>query len=265
MLRPIATLVWLTLLASPVWARGADGEFERRRSAHFELLQDVDIDRSGGFHGSRRFEIAVLEELERAYDKLDALLGLRPERRLRVVIYDPARFDAQFAGLFRFPAAGFYGGVICVRGDTRLTAALARTLHHELVHAALDGAAPSLVLPGWLNEGLAEWFEMRAGLGKRGLSNGERAALGQLAARGELLSLAALSAPSFGALGPRPAAVAYLQSYALVDFLARRGGHRDLARFCAELLRTRHLDRALGRVYRLDAAALERRFLEEWR
>ena len=205
----------------------------------------------------------MLGELERAYERLDALLGLRPDRRIRVVVYDPARFDAQFRGLFRFPAAGFYGGTICVRGDTRVTAALARTLHHELVHAALDGAAPSLVLPGWVNEGGAEWFEMRAALGRRGLASNERAALAGLAGQGELHSLAALSAPSFGQLGPRAASIAYLQSYALVDFLARQGGERKLARFYAELLRTKSLDRALRSIYRLDANSLEARFFAE--
>jgi len=269
-LRPIATFAALlatfaapVLLAAPqAQARGADGHFEERSSSHFLLLQDVAIDRSGGFYGSRRFEREVLAELERAYEKLDALLGLRPERRIQVVVYDPARFDAQFAGLFRFPAAGFYGGVICIRGDTRLTAGLARVLHHELVHAALHDAAPSLVLPAWVNEGGAEWFEMRAALGKRGISARER---GALAGRGALQPLAALSTPSFGHLGPRAASLAYLQSYALVDFLARRGGERKLARFYDQLLRSRNLDRALRRVYRLDAASLEADFFAELR
>ena len=263
-MRRIAPLVvLLSLAALQAGARGADGEFVERRSSHFLLLQDVAIDRSGGFHGSRRFEIEVLAELERAYEKLDALLGLRPERRLRVVIYDPARFDAQFAGLFRFPAAGFYGGAICIRGDTRLTAALARVLHHELVHAALDLAAPSLVLPGWVNEGGAEWFEVRAAAGQRGLSGRQRAALAELAGQGALHPLSVLSVSSFAGLGPRAASIAYLQSYALVDFLVRQGGERKLARFYDELLRTRHLDRALRRIYRLDAATLEARFFAE--
>ena len=131
------------------------------------LHQDVAIDESGGFHGSRRFEQQVLDELERAYDELERWLGLRPQRQIAVVVYDPARFDAAFAGRFRFPAAGFYEGVIRVRGDTRLTDKLARVLHHEIVHAALDAAAPTLWLPGWVNEGAAEWFEARTA-GQRG-------------------------------------------------------------------------------------------------
>ena len=159
------------LLALPVVAAdsGADGNFEKRTSSHFVLYQDVDIDRTSGFRGSRRFEQQALAALEQAYDQLDLLVGLRPERPITVVIYDPAIFDARFAGLFRFPAAGFYGDAIHIRGDTVVSDRLVSVLHHELVHAALGESAPSHAVPAWFNEGLSEWFEARA-LGKRGLN-----------------------------------------------------------------------------------------------
>jgi len=252
----------LTLLPATARARGADGEFDQRRSSHFVLHQDVVIDQSGGLHGSRHFEQQVLVELERAYDALGEWLALRPRRRIDVVVYDPARFDAAFAGRFRFPAAGFYHGVIRVRGDTQLTVALSRVLHHELVHAALDAAAPTLWLPGWVNEGVAEWFEARTD-GQREIGLRERAALASLARQGGLASLSALAMPSFAGLDARDAQVAYLQSYALIDYLARLEGERSLAKFLAELIQSRNLDRALHRVYRLDAATLEARFARE--
>jgi hypothetical protein len=258
----IAILAFALALPAPAAARGADGDFERRSSPHFDLHQDVAIDESGGFHGSRRFEQQVLDELERAYRELDRWLGLRPQRKIAVVVYDAARFDATFAGLFRFPAAGFYQGVIRVRGDTRLTEALARVLHHELVHAALDAAAPTLWLPGWVNEGAAEWFEARTA-GQRSLTNGQRAALAQLARAGELHSVAALAQPSFAGMAPRAAAIAYLESYALIDHLVRSEGDRALGDFIAELISSRNLDRALRRVFRFDSAELEARFVRE--
>ena len=251
-----------TLSPAVARARGADGDFERRRSSHFVLHQDVAIDDTNGMHGSRHFEQQVLAELERAYDALGEWLGLRPPRRIDVVVYDPARFDAIFAGQFRFPAAGFYHGVIRVRGDTQLSVALSRVLHHELVHAALDAAAPTLWLPGWVNEGVAEWFEARTD-GQRELGPRERAVLESLARQGGLASLSALATPSFAGLDTRDAQVAYLQSYALIDYLARLEGERSLAGFLAELIQSRNLDRALHRVYRLDAATLEVRFARE--
>ena len=267
-LRPIAGLPLLALLltlgAAPAWGfdRGADGQFDHRSSPHFDLYQDVAIDRSSGFHGSRRFEQQVLTELERAYDALDDLLGLRPTRRIEVVIYDPGVFDQQFAGAFRFAAAGFYHGVIRIRGATQLNPGLARVLHHEIVHAALDAAAPSYGFPAWLNEGLAEWFEARA-LGKYRLSGAEQGVLVQASRHGTLFSFEALATPSFGHLGPQAARIAYLQSYALIDYLARSRGERALRDFCDELIRTRNLARTVQRVFKKDFAELQARFFDE--
>jgi hypothetical protein len=260
----VALAAALLAAAAPAAAgdRGADGRFEKRSSSHFVLYQDVDIDQSGGLRGSRRFEQQVLQELERGYDALDRYLGLTPSRRLDVVVYDPGLFDTHFAGLFRFQAAGFYQGVIRVRGDTQLTLQLGQVLHHELVHAAFDAAAPSLVLPAWLNEGVAEWFEART-LSKRRLSAGEHAYLAQAARRGELLPLSTLNLPSFSRLGPRAAALAYLQSYAMIEYLVRSQGERALRELCGQVVRGRDLERALRRAVRMGLLDFEAAFLAD--
>jgi hypothetical protein len=259
-----ALLLAAVALGSPAAAldRGADGKFDTRTSAHFVLYQDVDIDESGGFNGSRRFEQNVLAELERAYDSLDRLLRLRPPRKVEVVIYDAGVFDATFRGRFRFAAAGFYQGVIRIRGATEMTVYLRRVLHHELLHAALDAAAPSLIFPGWFNEGLAEWFEARA-LGKRGLDGGEWRVLQQAARSRALFTYASLSTPSFGYLDQQRAGIAYLQSYGMIDYLTRTHGEGKLQQFLDTLIRSRNLDRSLQRVYRTDLPTLEARFFAE--
>jgi hypothetical protein len=247
----------LVLAGSPAAAdRGADGRFDVRRSSHFVLRQDVDIDQRTGVRGSRQFERDVLAVLEEAHARLEDDLGLRPRRSLEVHVYDPGVFDRSFGGLFAFRAAGFYAGVIRVRGDVAVSPALAGTLRHELVHAALDAAAPSLVLPAWLNEGLAEWFEARA-VGRRGLGAGQLAALRGAAARGALPSLADLSAPGLGALPPDAAALAYLTSYALVDHLARLRGEDAVRELVEGLVRSRDLERSLRRVARTGSLGLE--------
>jgi len=249
-------------LAGDAAARGADGKFEKRTSSHFVLYQDVAIDDASGLRGSRRFEQMVLDELEGAYDRLQAQLGLEPPRPIEVVIYDPAIFDRQFAGLFRFQAAGFYHGVIRVRGDSVLSIALSRVLHHELVHAALDAAMPSTALPAWLNEGLAEWFEARA-TGKRYLTERELAVLNYYHREGALFSLGQLSTPSFTGFGPDEAALAYLQSYGMLEFLSRVSGERALRVFVEEIVRTRNLPRAIQRAFRSDLPELEAGFQAE--
>lgn len=239
--------------------RGADGRFDTRRSSHFVLHQDVAIDRRSGWRGSLRFEREVLAALEAAYERLDRHLGLRPRRPVVVVLYDPEVFERSFAGLFRFPAAGFYHGTIRVRGDVRLTGALVRVLHHELVHAALDQAAPSLILPAWLNEGLAEWFEARA-IGRRAPAAGAQARLVHAQRSGTWLPLAALSAPGLGHLAPELVTQAYLQAYAFVSHLARLHGEASLGELCEALIRTGRLERSVQRVFGRDLAALEHEF-----
>lgn len=237
-------------------AGGADGRFDERTSNHFLLREDVAIDQRTGPRGANRFQREVLEALEAGYDQLDDALGLRPRRRLEAEVYDPAIFDARFAALFPFPAAGFYGGVIRVRGDVQVTPPLAKTLHHELLHAALDAAAPSLAVPAWLNEGLAEWFAAHVA-GRPALGPGARAALAEAADRGALLPLAAIDRPTLVALAPDEAPIAYLQATALVDTIARRGGERALRKLLASYFRSGDLDRALVRTIGLDVRGLE--------
>lgn len=238
---------------------GADGRFERRDSFHFTLYQDVDLDESGGLHGTRHFEQTVLRELESAHDALDALVGLRPERKVVVYVWDPSIFDGEFSGLFRFPAAGFYGGAIHIRGGTVVDGRLISVLHHELLHAAFDAEAPSLRLPAWLNEGLAEWFEARA-LGLRQLPPGRRQMLVGAARQGALLPLSALSGQSFGGFGPERAQLAYVQSHGFIDHLVQRHGERKLQAFWKAVLRSRSLERAARRVYRQGLEDLEAEF-----
>ena len=260
--------IWTLLILAPEGAaardRGADGRFASRRSSHFVLYQDVDIDRASGWTGSVQFEKQVLAALESAHDRLDKLLGLRPGREVEVWVYDPAAFDALFGGRFRFPVAGFYHGAVRVRGDVQLTRHLSRVLHHELVHAAIDFASPSYRPPAWVNEGLAEWFENRAA-GKRRLDSDEWAALADASQRGVWISTPFLLQPSFAGLPAESVGLAYLQSYASIDLLVRRQGERSLESFLQTLLRLRDSDRALRRSYRMDLAAIQEALRAELR
>jgi hypothetical protein len=254
-------LLFLTASAGAM-DKGADGEFSHRQSPHFDLYQDVAIDRSGGFYGSRRFEQNILAELERGYERIEEHLGLRTHGRIEVIIYDADVFDSLYSGAFRFPAAGFYHGVIRIRGAVELDVQLARVLHHELVHAALDKAAPTLIIPAWVNEGLAEWFEART-QGKRHLDGREAGILAEVKKRDLLFSMEELSAPSFGHFGPEAAFIAYLQSYGMIEFLAHLRGEQSLREFCSELLRSKSVERSLKRVYRSDLDALTKQFIAD--
>jgi hypothetical protein len=258
----VTLLCWVGVPAL-AWAgdRGADGHYEKRESSHFVLYQDVDIDTTSGLRGSRRFEQEVLRVLETAYRAIDETLGLRPERPITVIVHDPIRFDAEFMGLFRFPAAGFYAGRIHIRGAEVVSQRLVAVLHHELVHAALDAALrASVVPPAWLNEGLAEWIEARF-VGQRGPSLRQYALLQQVAAAGQLHALDALSTPSFGGLGPNAASLAYLQSFAFIQNLVEMGGAESLDALLSDYVRSGNLERAIRRTYRADLGEIEAGFL----
>ncbi len=256
-----AVLIGIVPEASARSGAGADGKFARRDSFHFTLYQDVALDEYGGFNGSRRFERELLKQLESAYSKLDRILGLRPDRKLVVYVWDPAIFETEFSGLFRFPAAGFYGGSIHVRGATSVTSDLIRVLHHEMVHAAFDAEAPRVVLPAWMNEGIAEWFEARA-LGKRGLSSYERHVLEDAGKAGQLFSLQQLSVPTLAGFSTNAAALAYLESYGFIAYLVDAHGENKLVRFWSALFQSRSLERASRRAYGRDFEDLEARYFK---
>jgi len=85
--------------------------------------------------------------------------------------------------------------------------------------------------------------------------------LSRVAQQGGLFPLQTLNVQSFAGMDGSSAGIAYLQSYALIDHLVRNFGERKLQNFYAELIRSRNLDRALERVYRMDSAEFERQFL----
>ncbi|MDH3685736.1 MAG: hypothetical protein OEP95_05890 [Myxococcales bacterium] len=261
--RVAALLVALLLGPAPAFGQGADGRFSERRSSHFVLRQDVALDQYHGAGGALEFERMVLDVLEAGHDALEAEYGLRAPGLLEVSVWDPALFDQRFAGLFRFPAAGFYGGTIHVRGAVAVTNPLRRTLHHELVHASLDAAAPSLALPAWLNEGLSEWFESRTAGARGRLSPQAWAALEHAGRAGALPSLAQLGSRSLSQLDPARASLAYFYSHGVVDHVARRRGGDVLRRLVRELVRTGDVQRAFRKAARGTPQEFEVAFRRE--
>ncbi|HKE12414.1 MAG TPA: hypothetical protein VKE73_12680 [Myxococcota bacterium] len=252
-----AIALWQLTAQAPA-ASAAPRGFDRDRSPHFLLYQDADTQDRIGPYGSGNFDREVLQSLESARALLAKVLDLAPRHSITVVIYDPQVFDTAFGAVLPFPAAGFYQGVIRVRGFARVTPDLERVLRHEYVHAAFDAVAPSLVLPALLNEGIAEWFA-RATTGVAGLGPNELRWLGAAAADGTLPHLDALLDQNFAGWGPG-AAGAYVTSTAFVSFLVQQDGEEGLRELCRTLLRTGSLDRALERAYGQTLAELDDAF-----
>lgn len=100
----------------------------------------------------------AVDSLNRAMDRICALLNTYPTRTIPVVLYS----TQQFSDITRAPswAAGAYDGTIRVpmRGALDDPQELNRVLAHEFTHALVHTLSKSAI-PTWLNEGLATALE----------------------------------------------------------------------------------------------------------
>jgi tetratricopeptide (TPR) repeat protein len=138
--------------------RLADSEkgFYMEPSEHFELSYD----------GARRDILwsssDITRKLEAAYQDFGELFGVWPveagRSRIRVVLYKKNAFH-EATGMGHW-AAGLFDGAIRVPIEDlgREQATLERVLRHEVAHAFVRASGGDRV-PGWLNEGLAQWLE----------------------------------------------------------------------------------------------------------
>ncbi|MBI5362120.1 MAG: hypothetical protein HZA53_03005 [Planctomycetes bacterium] len=190
-------------------------------SEHFELAYD----------GERRELLwsaaQITTELEAAYQDLGERFARWPVEngrpRIRVVLYRRAGFlDATGIGHW---AGGLYDGTIRVPVEElgREKREFERVLRHETVHAFVAEAGGRGV-PGWLNEGLAQWLERRdAAERERTVGAARRVLKGKA-----FLPLTELE-KSFASLkDEEKIGRAYQQSLALVDHIERNFGERLL-------------------------------------
>ncbi len=167
----------------------------------------------------------VLDHLERCYERLHEWFGRDPVRehaspKIRVVLYSPAEFD-RLTGIGDW-AGGVFDGVVRVSlqelalEDPRWKDVLA----HELVHAFIHALAGDAV-PGWLNEGLAQFLE-----DGRPKIEEARERFGE----GPLFPLERLEGSLAGWEDPLEISRAYAQSLLIVERVARDWGDEALRR-----------------------------------
>ena len=202
--------------------RELEADFAGYESAHFSLSYDGE--RDDLLHGTQD----VVDVLERAYSDLWLATGhdpvLEQGRRVRIVLYRRENFH-EATGLGHWAGGVYDGSIRLPIGDLEAERAIwTRTLRHELTHAFVASLGGSTV-PGWLNEGFAQWFE------------GEREF--QLARARERVDHDALFGlddlgGSLARLGEAESiARAYAQSLLLVDHLERFYGERLLGAMIA--------------------------------
>jgi hypothetical protein len=191
-------------------------------SEHFELSYDGE--RSDLLWSSTQ----ITQELEAAYQDLGERFARWPVEngrpRIRVVLYRREGFHAA-TGIGHW-AGGLYDGSVRVPVEELQHARrsdLVRVLRHEIVHAFVAEAGGREV-PGWLNEGLAQWLERSV------LSEQQRSiAEAREGLRGKpLLTLEELERPLSTLKEEEKIHRAYQQSLAVVDVIERTVGERVL-------------------------------------
>lgn len=190
-------------------------------SEHFELSYD----------GSRNDLLMkasqITQTLERIYLELGEAFGSFPvesgRAKIRVVLYRRAGFH-EVTGIGHW-AGGLYDGSVRVPVEdlAREKSALERVLRHEVTHAFVHASGGPHV-PGWLNEGLAQWLETGSLVEQAAAVSEARA---RLVGR-PLIPLREL-VDSLGSSGDSDRVLAaYAEALAFVAYIERQFGDRVL-------------------------------------
>lgn len=169
------------------------------------------------YDGDARSHLAgdILSALEDAYSVVGRDLSLFPAMRIPVILYTRKDYRTVTAG----PdwSGGMYDGKIRlpVGGAEQLSDQLKGVLYHEYTHVVVQELTHGNC-PTWLNEGLAE-------LEGRKIFNHPLGELGKAAKQSQYIPFSKLE-QGFTDLGTREAALAYQQSYALVNFMVSSYG-----------------------------------------
>lgn len=220
---------------------------DRGHSSRFDLTYDPGVDTA--------FALAILDVLESAANLVGAELGLFPEARVPVGIYKRADFKT----VTDSPdwSGGVYDGKIRLPFGslTEITPAMRGVLYHEYAHVVVFELTRGNC-PLWLNEGIAEMFG-------RMQYNRPLPAFGRAARAGTLVDFRKLEA-NFSDFSTTAAALAYQQSYAMVNYMVTTYGWHRVRQILSLLGNGRTFDDAIATAlkdYNLTYDSL----VKEWR
>ena len=213
----------------------------------------------------------ALEALERAYLGLTKDLGIEPEAKVRVEVYDSARSLAHVSPLTveEIKASGTIA--LCKHNRLMITSpkALLRgypwldTLSHEFVHYLVTKKGRNSV-PIWLQEGLAKFLETRW-RGAPGLAVDELSLhLLQVAAKKHTLIPFARMHPSIAKLPTQEqAALAFAEVEAAIRLLYQRGGQAALTELVSAMAHGFTDEQAVAQAYGKSFGKFETDWREE--
>ena len=143
-----------------------------------------------------------------------------------------------------------YGIVLIWAEDPNYTlVATAHELTHVIIHQKIRGPFGSLMMPTWLDEGLAMYFEDTPGT----LDSIQRTALQQAIRNDALIPIRSLT----GSFPTAQVTLSYAEGWSVVDFIIRIYGKGKLAQLLQELTKSDTYDDTLRRVLGVDVDGLD--------
>ena len=216
------------------------------------------IDFKGKDEEERKTVRWALKTLEEAYEAIGADLHYFPEKKTKVSFYAEKKYQKLpgtpdwSVGLYRHMTKDILislPGIL--KGKRKM---IKSVLWHETTHMFVHSLTGDNYCPTWLNEGLAKYEDSKIA---KSISEG---ALKEAVAKKKLHSLKRLEG-SFNDFKEKEAALAYAESYSLIDYIITEFGRGDLRRIFRKLSRGKSIEEALRLV--LDTEYKD--FEKNWR
>ncbi len=204
----------------------------------------------------------VTRALSTEYPVIQGRLGVRKADEIKVFI---APRERDFQQLSQASLPMWVGGyaipsqqmmVLKSPSFSKPMRELQNTAVHELVHLALESEMGDVIIPRWLNEGLA------VTLSGEGVTL-SKSILSWAILSGRLLDL--MDIEHVMGMSAQDARLAYLESVMAVDYLRLQGGWDGIRELLDQLKATEDFDSAMVRVYGVDETGFEWEFLKKIR
>jgi hypothetical protein len=211
------------------------------------------------YKGDSHFAQQLVAAGEEALRRLEDDIGAKPERTIEVYVYGSTKalqgsliFPQEWTGGLAYTEYGIVALGVSTEQLGWGEGAMAHEMAHLVVHqVTMNGYG--IVLPSWLDEGLAMYAEGE-------LSSDFASALSSAAKRGRLDSVQSLSS-SFPAQ-TAAATLAYAESYSLVEYLLdHKGGRENMLDLLGATRNGSGYEEALQDVYGLSISQLD----SQWR
>ena len=206
--------------------------------------------------GDSNYGKSIFDHGVQAMDFVENYTGVTVDHLVQIFIYgnyddfkralDPRGVTGWEGGVTFYD----YGIVLIWAEDANYTlVATAHELTHVIIHQKIRGPFGSLMMPTWLDEGLAMYFEDTPGT----LDSIHRTALQQAIRNDTLIPIRSLT----GSFPTAQVTLSYTEGWSVVDFIIRIYGKGKLAQLLQELTKSDTYDDTVRRVLGVDVDGLD--------